>query len=125
MPGGIIPYLKSDNGWTRQAAAHALGKIGDVRAVTPLINNILSHAPSDIDMPSAGAAFGALETIIKNNASNLSREDIEKILNLKSNICYITEHTGDHPGPVLHKFDIDHLKELVKKELRKRDNNSK
>jgi hypothetical protein len=95
----------------RRAAAHALGQIGDERAVKP----ILALATTDAEC--AETAIGVLQRILEHSASRLASEDLRAVAQLP-------QVDGWHYGVYecvdakwKQQVDCSYVKQLARQEL--------
>lgn len=112
----LIELLHSSDSDIRSGSAEALSKIGDVRALRPLLNS----TKQDPDVPNE--FIEPLEHILEFSAPNASEEDLIEITNCENRtaLCY-NKHacTGFEEYRAL--IDYSHAKQLARQELFRRN----
>jgi hypothetical protein len=112
-----VAVLKDEGSDVREAAAWALGKIGDARAVMPLVTVTLAHEYRK-EMP---IAISALERILEGAAADAAPKDLRAVARLKKmvKIVYIGGDCG--PGQETEMLvDCSHVNQLARQELIRR-----
>lgn len=111
----LVAMLKNSDWDMRQSAAEALGKIGDARAVQPLLS--LTK-----DSEVAGEAAQAMQAILRNAVASVATETLLAVTDL-AYVVHIhreTDGCGGHRRTGEAKLDCGQLRQLARQELIRR-----
>jgi HEAT repeat protein len=118
---GVLGEKSRDsmNKWTQQAAAEALGEVGDARAVMPL----LFFADGE-DGTTVGMVIRALGKILERDATNIATRELYTLARQKNSVgsTYIPrarDDPGDDDIGYIYKKTLDwsHIRQLAQQEL--------